>query len=87
MDKAFKNYVKSLLRQRMIANGLTFADLADLLNKAYGLREESRSLANKVNRGSFSATFFIQALLVMDSRSISFTEPPKPTRARRARKS
>lgn len=57
----------------MIGKGLTYADLARLLDEA-GVHDNERNLRNKVSRGEFSATFMLMCLKVMGIKSIDLDD-------------
>lgn len=52
-----KNLLKGELRRR----GVTYRQLAELLNER-GASETERNLNNKISRGGFTAGFFLQCL-------------------------
>lgn len=55
---------KRLLKSELIKRGVTNSDLAFMLN-SLGEQETKSSIASKISRGTFSATFFIQCLSVI----------------------
>jgi len=55
---------KRLLKSEMIKRAVTNSDLAFMLN-SLGEQETKSSIASKISRGTFSATFFIQCLSVI----------------------
>lgn len=56
--------VKRLLKSELVKRGISTSDLVRLLNEQ-GLSETQSSITSKISRGSFSATFFLQCLLVI----------------------
>lgn len=54
--------------------GFSYARLAEILEGA-GIDENERNLRNKINRGTFSATFMIQCFVAMGSPIIRLGEP------------
>lgn len=56
--------VKRLLKSELVKRGIKTSDLALLLNQE-GINETKSSIASKINRGTFSATFFMQCLSVI----------------------
>jgi len=59
--------VKRLLKSELVKRGISIPKLIVLLNKE-GLSETKSSISSKINRGTFSATFFLQCLLVIGCR-------------------
>ena len=53
---------KNLLKAELKRKGVTYRDLAEKL-EAIGIHETERNLANKISRGGFTATFFVQCLI------------------------
>lgn len=55
---------KGVLRSELDRRGVTYMQLAKLL-QASGVEETTRSIANKVSRGTFSFVFFLQVMRVL----------------------
>lgn len=78
---------KRLLKSEMIKRGYTNADLVGLLNEI-GVEETKASIDSKISRGSFSATFLLQCLIVIgchkleiedyESQLLMAAEPSEP---------
>lgn len=60
----WNEFAKGVLRAQMARKGVSYADLAELL-EAEGVKETVANLRNKVSRGSFTAAFLFQCLSVM----------------------
>ena len=58
------NKVKRLLKSELVKRGISTIDLVHLLNEQ-GLSETRSSITSKINRGTFSATFFLQCLSII----------------------
>jgi hypothetical protein len=78
--------VKQILRAEITRRGYGYRQLAELLARI-GVQETERSIANKISRGTFSATFLVQCLKAMgasdmrlDLRHIS-AKSPAPAKA------
>lgn len=56
------NDVKAILKAELKRRGLTYADLVVRL-AAHGVVESEANLRNKISRGAFTATFFMQCLI------------------------
>jgi hypothetical protein len=65
--------VKGILRAELARRELSYADLADRL-AAIGVRENTRNLSNKINRGRFTAIFFIQCMMAIGAHTIHFND-------------
>jgi hypothetical protein len=78
---------KRLLKSEMVKRGYTNADLVGLLNEI-GVEETKASIDSKISRGSFSATFLLQCLIVIgchkleiedyESQLLMAAEPSEP---------
>ena len=53
--------VKGILKAELKRRNLGYRELAERL-EAVGVHETERNIANKISRGGFSATFFVQCL-------------------------
>lgn len=53
--------VKGILKAELKRRGLTYADLVERL-ATIGVTETEANLRNKISRGAFTATFFVQCL-------------------------
>lgn len=58
-----------LLKAEIAREGVTLAQLAERLN-ALGLQETEASLKNKLYRGTFSMTFFMQCMYALGRGSV-----------------
>ena len=65
--------VKRLLKSEMVKRGVNIADLVRLLNNE-GWNETKSSVASKISRGTFSATFFLQCLYVIGCSKLEIIE-------------
>lgn len=60
-EQELANRTKRLLKAELKRADLTYADLASRLRQM-GLEESEASVANKLSRGTFAATFFLATL-------------------------
>lgn len=60
-----KQYVKAELKRA----GVTYEELAKRLSET-GMKESKASIASKLSRGHFSATFFLAALKAVDCQTV-----------------
>jgi hypothetical protein len=64
-----KRFVKAELKRADV----TYDELARRLSKM-GIRETKVSIASKLSRGAFSATFFVAVMKAIDRRTLSLEE-------------
>lgn len=74
-NKSIAQYLKS----KIVAKGLTHGDVVLLLNKE-GIKCTESSFTTKLNRGTFSASFFIQCLNILGYEVADIKEIIKNTR-------
>lgn len=63
-EKAWEELAKNILRAQMMANGVSYAALAERL-AAFGITDNELNLRNKVSRGRFTAVFLMQCLTAL----------------------
>ncbi|WP_163833238.1 DUF6471 domain-containing protein [Spartinivicinus ruber] len=56
----------TLVQQARQKNDLTFRDLAELIKQKTSIDIEPNNLANRVNRGNFSASLLLAAFFAME---------------------
>jgi hypothetical protein len=61
----WEDEVRGLIKSTMKRQRLTYADLAQKLAQI-GIEENAANLRNKINRGNFSATFFLQCITALE---------------------
>jgi hypothetical protein len=49
--------------------GIGYRELAERLKK-HGMKETEASIANKISRGTFSATFLLASLIAVDAETV-----------------
>lgn len=64
IDKDWQARVKGLLKGELKRRGVSYAQLAERLEKI-GIRETERNINNKISRGGFTAVFFVQCLVAI----------------------
>jgi hypothetical protein len=64
---------KRLLKSELVKRGVSNVDLTLLLNEI-GIEETKASIDSKISRGSFSATFLLQCLMVIGCRKIEIED-------------
>ena len=60
-DKEWQDRVKGILKAELKRRNVSYKQLAERL-EAMGIHETERNINNKISRGGFTATFFIQCL-------------------------
>lgn len=63
-DKEWQDRVKGILKAELKRRNVSYKQLAQRLEEM-GIHETERNIANKISRGGFSATFFVQCLLAI----------------------
>ncbi len=63
-DKKWQDRVKGILKAELKRRNVSYKQLAERLD-ATGIHETERNINNKISRGGFSATFFVQCLTVI----------------------
>lgn len=71
IEEEWREAVRSLLRAELKRQNLTYEDVAQRL-RSIGVNETAVSVRNKISRGTFPATFFVQFLKVLDVQLIPF---------------
>jgi hypothetical protein len=66
--------VKAILKAELKRRGLTYADLVERLAQQ-GVTETEANLRNKISRGAFTATFFMQCLIAAGCEAVQITPP------------
>lgn len=62
--------VKGMLKAEIKRRNMTYEQLAEKLAEI-GVQDSARNIINKINRGSFSAVFFVQCLRAIGCQSVS----------------
>jgi len=60
-DQEWQAVVKGIIRAELARRQLSYADLAKRLSEI-GVKENARNISNKINRGKFTAVFFVQCM-------------------------
>lgn len=61
--------VKGLLKSELARRELSYEQLCEKL-KAIGVEEKPENINNKINRGTFSAVFFVQCLKAIGANEV-----------------
>lgn len=68
-NKEWKKYIKSLLKQELSKQKITYPVLVEKL-KVIGVDESLFSIKNKLSRGTFNAVFFVQCFKAIGCENI-----------------
>jgi hypothetical protein len=69
VNKSWEDRARLYLKAELKRADITYEELASRL-KEHGLTENAASIANKLSRGTFAATFFLASLAAIGSQSI-----------------
>lgn len=72
-EMTWRNFAKGLLKSEMKRRDMTYRDLAEKL-RMIGVDDTESNLMTKINRGRFSAPFFLQALDAIGCRVIRLSD-------------
>jgi len=71
--KSWEDRARLYLKAEIKRADMTYEELAKRL-KEHGFAENAASIANKLARGTFSATFFLASLVAMGKEDVSLDE-------------
>jgi hypothetical protein len=66
---SWEDRAKRLLKTELARADIGYRELAERLKK-HGMAETEASIANKISRGTFSATFLLASLVAMDAGTV-----------------
>ena len=72
-DKEWQDRVKGILKAELKRRNVSYKQLAERL-EAMGIHETERNINNKISRGGFSATFFVQVLVAIGVQTLHLGE-------------
>lgn len=70
---SWEERAKRFLKAELKRADVSYLELAKRLKK-HGLEETEASVANKLSRGTFAATFFLAALVALEVQSVSLED-------------
>ena len=70
---SWEERAKRVLKAELKRADVSYQELAKRLKK-HGLAETEASVANKLSRGTFAATFFLAALVALEVESVSLED-------------
>ena len=66
---SWEERAKRFLKAELARADIGYRELAERLEK-HGLKETEASIANKISRGTFSATFFLASLVAIETDTV-----------------
>ncbi|HXL68807.1 MAG TPA: DUF6471 domain-containing protein [Xanthobacteraceae bacterium] len=66
---SWEERAKRLLKTELARADIGYRDLAERLKK-HGMKETEASIANKISRGTFSATFLLASLIAIEAQTV-----------------
>ncbi len=72
-EKELAGKAARFLKAELKRAGLTYAQLAEKL-KDHGLEETEASIASKISRGTFAATFFLAVLAALELEGVQICD-------------
>ena len=69
----WEDRAKRFLKAELARADISYQELADRLKK-HGLAETEASIANKISRGTFPATFFLAALVAIGCEAVTLED-------------
>ncbi|MGP8232653.1 MAG: DUF6471 domain-containing protein [Methylovirgula sp.] len=72
-DKKWEDRVRLYLKAEIKRADISYEELAERL-KAHGFNENAASIANKLARGTFAATFFMACLASLELEGVRLEE-------------
>ncbi len=74
--KVFTEQAKRILKSEMQRRGVSYKELAEALQRrGHGASANEANIRNQINRGTFSAAFFIECCLAIGSYIVRLGEP------------
>ncbi len=70
---SWEDRAKRFLKAELARADVSYRELADRLKK-HGLKETEASVANKISRGTFPATFFLAALVAIGCEAVTLED-------------
>jgi hypothetical protein len=72
-DRDWAHRARRFLRAEIKRAELSYAELAERL-KEHGLEETEASIANKLSRGTFAATFFLATMIAIGRDTVNLED-------------
>ena len=73
IPKSWEDRARLFLKAEIKRADVTYEELAERL-KPHGITENAASIANKLSRGTFAATFFLATLAALERRVVNLEE-------------
>lgn len=73
-EREWAHRARRFLRAEIKRAEISYAELARRLREDHGLEETEASIANKLSRGTFAATFFLATMITIGKEQINLTD-------------
>jgi hypothetical protein len=70
---SWEERAKRFLKAELARADVGYRELAERLKK-HGMKESEASIANKISRGTFSATFFLASLIAIEADTVKLED-------------
>lgn len=74
VDIDFEKKAATLLKTELLKKDINFVELAKRMNETFGLNETNVLIAQKVNRGKFPLSWFMQIMYVLNVDKVEFKD-------------
>ncbi len=68
-EREWNKWAIAILKAELKRRSLSYRDLANKL-EGIGVHDSERNITNKINRGTFTAAFFLQCLVVIGCQTL-----------------
>ena len=72
-DKEWQDRVKGILKAELKRRNISYQQLSERLGEM-GIHETEKNIRQKLSRGGFSATFFVQCLIAAGCHTLHLSE-------------
>jgi hypothetical protein len=73
-EREWAHRARRFLRAEIKRAEISYAELARRLKEDHGLEETEASIANKLSRGTFAATFFLATMIAIGRASVNLDD-------------
>lgn len=74
LDMDFEKKASTIVKSELLKKDVNFVELAKGLNDTFGLNETNVGIAQKIGRGKFSMSWFMQIMYVLNVDKIEFKD-------------
>jgi len=73
-EREWAHRARRFLRAEIKRAEVSYSELARRLKEDHGLEETEASIANKLSRGTFAATFFLATMMAIGRETVNLTD-------------